>query len=107
MSRRLRQLRISPEVVMGMMMGINRFHCWGTVDGVPDDTKVLSVHIDNDRRLIHITVEHDSFEEVPDTCTIPCFDIAIVQGEIALKEAIKENWFKIYMEQVLAEREGK
>jgi hypothetical protein len=102
--RNYRMYYLAPECLLGFITGTNKFHCWGIIDGPPEDAKVVDMFIKHDKRLIAITLEHESFDSVPELSNIPVFDVKIVSGDVALKEVVKSNWFEMFVRNALEEK---
>lgn len=66
-SRRLKILTIDPDTLIAML---TQPATW-SVDGVPEGAKVIDCGYDLYRRAFYVTLEHESFEQVPDGEYIP------------------------------------
>jgi len=103
--RNYRMYYMSPECILGFFVGKGKFHCWGTIDGPPEDAKVIDVFFIHEKRIVGMTLEHPSFEELPDLATIPVHEVQIVGADTALKELVKTHWFEMFVKDALEEGE--
>ena len=51
-----------------------------TVDGIPPAARVVSWHVDTERDLLVLVVEHESFEPVTYGGLIPRYDVTVMDN---------------------------
>ena len=66
-SGRLRRLTIGPETLIGLLTQRAIWH----LDGVPEGVQVVDCGYDHTSRAFYLTLEHESFEPVPEGQWIP------------------------------------
>lgn len=71
---------VAPHLVSGHFLCV-----WRPVE-LPEGFRVLSCHPDYQHNAIAFTVQHDSFEEVPDCCMSPEMRLTFEQVKVELKE---------------------
>lgn len=68
-SRRIKDLAVTPETLVYMCQADGTYRLSAT--GMPADAKVYGVRVDDEKQIIHVVIESESFEEISAGTCIP------------------------------------
>lgn len=94
MIRRLARYEISAELIGSFFTNGSR-HDYFIAQGIPPDAQFRGFHIDNDKNLLVLYFEHESFLQVGEGAEIPRLEISVIACKshrfTPLGVKIKEN----------------
>lgn len=77
--RRQALLRISPEVVLGLLFNLNREDHRVTISGLPVDARVIMSGYDLQMDTFVLRLESEEFEPVPDGAMFPYLNPSLTE----------------------------